>query len=130
MKPLLTALFISLSLPAFALPPLSQNKDVTEGLITVGMALELSENCDGLSARVVRGLFYLNGLKNRAKSAGYSDTQIDAFVDDKAEKAKLESIARSRLAALGVEPGNGASYCAVGRDQIAAGTDTGRLLSN
>ena len=119
-----------LALPGAALPPLSQNAEITEGLIAVGMALELSDRCDGLSARTLRGVFYLNGLKNAARSAGYPDAQIDAFVDDRAERTRLEGIARDRLAALGATQGDADSYCRVGRDQIAAGSQVGRLLKD
>ena len=125
-----TALCGALAQPAQALPPLSENRAITEGLIAVGMALELGENCPDLSPRMVRGLFYLNGLKGQARDAGYSDAQIDAFVQDAGQKARLEDAARTRLRALGVQDDLAESYCTVGRAQIAADTAAGRLLKD
>lgn len=113
---------------AMANPPLRDVTHVTEGIIAVGMALEISEKCDSLSARTLRGLSFLNSLKNHASDLGYSDAEIDAYVDDRTEKARLEGLARLRLSELGAVQGDAESYCRVGRAQIAQGTQVGRLL--
>lgn len=101
---------------------------VTEGLIAVGIAYEISQVCGSLSARTFRGLGYLNQLSNHAKGLGFSSAQIDAYRKDKAEQDRLEAIARARLAAMGAEPGNAASHCAVGRAEIAKESTIGYLL--
>lgn len=101
---------------------------VRDGIIYVGMAYEISERCDGLDARLFRGLGYLRSLRSHASSLGYSEAEIEAYINDDAEKDRLEGIARQQLAILGVVPGDEASYCAVGRDQIAANTRVGWLL--
>lgn len=107
---------------------LKDEPKITEGIIQVGMAIELSEKCDDIDARLFRGFGFLQSLKGQARDLGYSDAQIDAFVDDRAEKNRLEGIARARLADLGAIAGDEASYCAVGRAQIAANTRVGWLL--
>lgn len=101
---------------------------VTEGLITAAIAWEIGDKCDDLDARLLRGVAFLNGLKDHARGLGYSNADIDAFVDDKAEKDRLESEARARLTAMGAVPGDAASFCAVGNAEIAAGSAIGRLL--
>ncbi len=106
-------------------------KDVTrvrDGIVHVGMAYELSEQCGDLSARLFRGLSFLQSLKNHARQLGYSDAEIDAYINDNAEKDRLEAIARAQLVRLGVVEGNEATYCAVGRQQIEANTRVGWLL--
>jgi len=112
----------------FANPPLRDVTRISEGLIVAGMAIELGDKCDGVSTRIIRGLNFLQGLKNHASDLGYSDAEIDAYVNDRAEKARLEVIARGRLADLGVIADDPASYCTVARAQIAAGTQVGQLL--
>lgn len=102
--------------------------EIREGLIVVGSAYEISEKCGTISARTFRGLAYLNSLRNRALALGFTPAQIDAYTDDKAEQDRLEGIARARLAEKGVVAGQEASYCAVGRAEMAAGTAIGRLL--
>jgi hypothetical protein len=106
-------------------------KDVTrvrDGIVYVGMAYELSEQCSDLSARLFRGLSFLQSLKDHARQLGYSDAEIDAYIDDNAEKDRLETIARAQLVRLGVVEGNEDTYCAVGRQQIEANTRVGWLL--
>lgn len=103
-------------------------EEVTEGLIAVGMAVELSDRCDSVSARRLRGINFLFGLKSTLEEAGFSNAEIDAYIDNRAEKNRLEGIARDRLAALGVVPGQQSTYCSVARGQIAQGTQVGQLL--
>jgi hypothetical protein len=101
---------------------------VRDGIIYVGMAYEISERCDSISARLFRGLGYLQSLRSHARSLGYSEDEIEAYINDEDEKDRLEGIARAQLASLGAIPGDEASYCAVGRAQIAANTRVGWLL--
>ena len=101
-------LALSTAAAAPAQPPLSQFAPVTGGLFAVGMALELSETCPQIDARQLRGLFYLNALKRQAQEAGYSSAQIDAFVEDDAQKAALEAEAAA-LAVAGVSQVQSAS---------------------
>jgi hypothetical protein len=101
---------------------------VRDGIIHVGMAFEISERCDSLRPRTFRGLSFLNSLKNHARDLGFSDDEIDAYVNDDAEKDRLEGIARQQLTLLGADDANDASYCAVGRAQMEANTRVGWLL--
>jgi len=101
---------------------------VRDGIIYTGMAYEISEQCDSINARLFRGLGYLQSLRRYARELGYSQAEIEAYINDAAEKDRLEGIARAQLARLGVVPGESDSYCAVGRAQIAANTRVGWLL--
>ncbi|HEV8034324.1 DUF5333 family protein, partial [Yoonia sp.] len=65
---------------------------------------------------------------SHASSLGFSDDEIDAYINDDAEKDRLEGIARAQLAGLGAVADDPDSYCAVGRAQIAANTRVGWLL--
>jgi hypothetical protein len=107
---------------------LRDQPEVRDGIIFVGMAYEISEQCGDIRARTFRGIGYLQSLKRRAADLGYSDAEIDAYVSDRAEKRRLEGIAREQLAVLGVVVDDPASYCTVGRAQIAANTRVGWLL--
>lgn len=102
--------------------------EINEGLIAVGSAVEISDKCSTISPRTLRGYNYLYQLRNRASELGFSEAQINAYVDSSVEKARLEGIARARLAAKGVVPGQEATYCAVGQAEIAAGSAIGQLL--
>ena len=101
---------------------------VTEGIIAAGMAAELDDNCGDVSVRMLRGLSFLQGLKSALRDEGYSNAEIDAWIDDDGEKDRLEAIARQRLSDLGVRTNDLASYCTVARGQIDQDTQIGRLL--
>lgn len=126
--PTLTLALALAATAALANPPLRDVTRISEGLIAAGMAIELGDKCDSVNTRIIRGLNFLQGLKSHASDLGYTDAEIDAYVEDRAEKARLEGIARGRLADLGVTIGDQASYCAVAQAQMAAGTQVGRLL--
>lgn len=131
MSPLFLAGAMSLSLTggvAAAQQKLSEVSYVTEGLIAVGIAYEISEVCDDLSARTIRGITYLNQLRSYAREQGFSNDEIKEYTDNDAEQDKLEAIARARLEAMGATPKDVASHCAVGRSEIAKGSTIGYLL--
>jgi hypothetical protein len=106
----------------------SQVTRVTEGLISAGIVIELADKCDSVDIRMIKGLSFLNGLKGHLKDLGYSNAEIDAYIDDAAEKDRLEAIARTRLRGLGAVPGDPESHCAVAHDQMSRGTLIGGLL--
>lgn len=111
-----------------AKPALKDVAHVRDGIIAVGIAYEISEQCGSLRARLFRGYTYLNGLKNHARSLGYSNAEIDAYINDNIEKNRLEGIAREQLIALGAVVGSEETFCNVGRAQIARGNAIGYLL--
>ncbi|NCO87047.1 MAG: DUF5333 domain-containing protein [Rhodobacterales bacterium] len=111
-----------------ARPPLAEVELVREGIITAGIAYEIGDKCGPIDARMLRGYAFLNSLKTHAQSLGYSDAEIEAYVGDRAEKRRLEAIARERLAAMGAVAGEPETYCALGRAEIAAGSQIGQLL--
>lgn len=113
---------------AAAAEGLKDEAEIRDGLLVVGMAYEISEKCGEIDARTFRGIQTLLNLKSRARELGYSSSEIDAYVDDKVEKKRLEGIARGMLVQLGVTPGVEETYCQVGRDQIAKNSGVGRLL--
>ena len=111
-----------------ARPALRDVPEVTEGLISAAIAWEIGDKCDGIDARILRGIGFLNGLKSTAREMGYSRSEIDSFVNSEVEKDRLEAIARQRLRDLGGVEGRWDTYCTVGRSQIAAGSQIGQLL--
>lgn len=128
-KTLMTAALLASALTGTAQAAgLKDEAEIRDGLLVVGMAYEISEKCESIDARWIAGASTLLNLKSRARALGYSSAEIDAYVDNKAEKARLEGIARAQLVQLGVTPGVEETYCTVGRDQIAKGTGVGRLL--
>lgn len=120
---------VALLLAAPANAALKDERTIAEGLILIGIAYEISEVCPSIDARRLRGLNALLNLRGIAKSMGYSNAEIEAYIDDDAEKDRLEAIARARLERMGATPGDVASHCAVGRSEVAKNSQIGRLLN-
>lgn len=119
---------VALSGSLLAKPALRDVAHVRDGIITVGIAYEISQKCGSLKPRYIRGINYLEGLKSHARGLGYSNQEIDAYINDSAEKNRLEAMGRARMADMGIVEGNEASFCAVGRAEMQAGSAIGRLL--
>ena len=101
---------------------------IRDGLVHVGMAREIADKCSSLDARTLRGLNFLLELKSYAAGQGFSDEEIDDFIDNKPERRRLEAIARAQLQTLGAVEGQEATYCSIGRDQMQRNTRVGWLL--
>ncbi|GAA0288879.1 DUF5333 domain-containing protein [Rhodovulum strictum] len=133
MRPILSAVLAVLMATgtvhaAEARPPLREHAEVNRGLTVIAIADMIRKNCDSIEPRMVRAYGYMRELKRVASAAGYSDREIDTYVSDKAEKKRIEDSARAWLVARGVRPGEGASYCPVGRTEIARNSQVGVLL--
>ena len=102
--------------------------EIQERLIVIGIAYRIDERCDSLSIRDFRKNTALLGVANRAMQLGYTRAEITAYIDDKVEKDRLVTVAEGRLAEMGAVEGQPETFCRVGQEQIAAGTDIGRLL--
>ncbi|MBS1304206.1 DUF5333 domain-containing protein [Loktanella sp. SALINAS62] len=107
---------------------LAEEPEINNALIVVGMAYEISRQCDDIDARTFQGIRTLFNLKSRARDLGYSGAEVDAYIDDDVQKDRLKTIARRQLRQLGAVDGDPASFCTVGRAQIAKATGIGRLL--
>jgi hypothetical protein len=122
---LITALCL-FSLPVMA--DLTHEDDINQGLRNIAAADMIRKNCDSIQPRMLRAYFYLNSLTQAAKDKGYSDEQIKAYTKDTAQKQRLLDQVANYLQQHGATPGDAASYCTVGRAEIAAKSDIGRLL--
>ncbi|WP_371157736.1 DUF5333 domain-containing protein [Jannaschia sp. 2305UL9-9] len=112
-----------------ALAGLEDEPSITEGLITVGIAYEIADVCPSIDGRMLRGLQYLLALKSAAGDLGYTDAEVEAFIDDDRAKDRLEAVARNRLAAKGAGSGDVEAHCRVGRSEIDSDSQIGRLLA-
>ena len=126
--PLLALVLIAVAAPSMALAPLHKNPTVVNGFYNVGLADEVRKNCDQIDARLFRAYSYIKSIERFARDAGYSNDQIDQFVDNKQEKEKLRSRIRADLAKRGASSKSPEGYCTVGREEIAKGSAAGRLL--
>lgn len=133
MRPILSAAFAATLAAtaghaAEAKPHLREHVAINRGLVAIAIADMIRKRCDTIDPRLFRAYGFMRELKRIANQAGYSDDEIEAYVTDKAEKARVEDAARDWLAAQGATPKDGASYCPVGRAEIERNSQVGVLL--
>jgi hypothetical protein len=111
-----------------AKPPLRDVAEIDDSLMAIAIADEIRKTCDDISARMIRALSTINGLKSRARELGYSDAEIENYVTSKSEKRRMRAKATAYLQAQGVADRSPESLCRFGAAQIKSGTEIGRLL--
>lgn len=109
--------------------PLAQDQYVTDRLVGARIADRIRRECPNIEARMVRAYGQAQALKAYAQRQGHSDAEIDAFLKDEAQRARIFAAADSYMAAHGVRANDAQSYCRLGRAEITAGSFIGSLLS-
>ncbi|MDP0925995.1 DUF5333 domain-containing protein [Paracoccus onubensis] len=117
------------AVPAVALEPLSQERYINDRLIAARIADRIRRECPTISARMVYAWSQARALKKYARDKGYSEAQIEAFLDSRPDKDRIYAVAEDYMARNGVTNGDAESYCRLGRDEIAKKTVTGSLLN-
>ena len=122
---------LALALVLLAVPAradLSDEADLNAGLRVIAAGNFIRKACPEIEARRVRGLAYIRSLAVEARSRGYADDTIRAYVEDDAAKDVVKGRAMDYLVGRGLGDGSAEDYCRVGRAEIAAGTPVGALL--
>ncbi|WP_240517300.1 DUF5333 domain-containing protein [Paracoccus salipaludis] len=114
--------------PAAALEPLSQERYINDRLIAARIADRIRRECPTLDARMLYAYSQARALERYALDKGYTRQQVNAFLDDKAERKRIYAVADDYMARNGVKKGDPESYCRLGRQEIANRTVTGSLL--
>lgn len=108
---------------------LRADAQIWDAFVAMAAAREISSRCAGIEAREFRARTHVVSLYNRARSMGFTRPQIMAFIDDEGEKARLRAATIAWFGQNGVRVSDGAeAFCALGRSQIAQGTQTGSYL--
>lgn len=113
---------------ASALPPLRDVREIDDNMLWVALAIEISDRCDSISPRTLRGLSFLWQLKARASELGYSDDAIDAYVSSKAEKSRMRDRGEAYMRAQGLNPEKDRDLCKLGRREMKKGSQIGAFL--
>lgn len=113
---------------AAAKPPLRDVAEIDNGVFYIAVANEIRDYCGSISARMFRALSTINQLKSRANSLGYSDDEIQAYLDSDAEKARMRAKGNAFLASRGVTYDKPETFCALGRAEIERNSAIGVLL--
>jgi len=124
----MAALAVAALVPAASAASLSQETDINDALFEIAVANEIRKECDSISPRIFTAIDRMNDLKAEARRRGYTDAEIDAYVNDKTEKRKMRDRRNAYIRAQGAVPDDGPSLCALGRTEISKRSRIGALL--
>jgi hypothetical protein len=130
-KLVMSAAVAMIAVPALAggiNPTLRKEPHINESLLAVAVGDQIRRNCSTISPRPMTVYRKAKALEAYAISKGFTSEEIKTYVNDRAEKDRVKAQARKYLTASGVKPGNEATYCKLGREEIANGSLTGEML--
>lgn len=107
---------------------LASETDINAGLLDIAVADKIRRECSGIGARLFRAQRYASDLKAMARARGYTEAEIDAYINDDTEEAKMRARRNAYFEARGASNLDAASLCVLGRAEIAQGSRIGRLL--
>ena len=134
LKPAAAALMLAVAVPAGATTQdqvnatLGADADLWRGLFALALADQIRTRCDTIEARTLRSTAFVLSLYNRARDHGFTRDQIRAFQRADSTEARMTAEVMAYFASNGVREGEAETYCALGRAEIAAGTQAGELL--
>jgi hypothetical protein len=108
--------------------PLARDLHINEQLVAGAAGDMLRQTCPSLQARMLVVWGKLQALESYARSKGYTEPEVRAFLKDKGQKARIRTEAGRYLAKAGAKTGDAESFCRAGRAEIAKGTLVGSLL--
>lgn len=127
---LLTAMLImGLSATAVsAKTPLRDVPEIDNSMFSVAMAIEISDKCETIKPRTLKGVNFLWGLADKAKSMGYTKAEIDAYRKSDEEKARIRAKGEAYVRAKGLDPHDAGDLCKLGQMEMASGSQIGSFL--
>ncbi len=122
------ALCAILAFPAAAKVPLAEEPHINDSLLAVAVGDAIRSTCPTMYARMITFYFKAKALEKYARKLGYTEEEVEAFLDNRSEKARVRVLALAYMAAHGVVDGDVESYCRLGRAEIEAESLIGSLL--
>ncbi|MEI4260439.1 DUF5333 domain-containing protein [Roseovarius sp. D0-M9] len=107
---------------------LGAEKDINAGLLAIAAADKIRRECGDISGKFWAARSYVNQLKGMAQKRGYTDAQIDAYVNDDAEQAKMRERRNAYFKSKGASNLDAASLCRLGQDEIKNRSRIGSFL--
>ena len=132
---MMTTLVLSAALASAAMagsastkPGLPNETDINNGLLAVAAADKIRRACDSISGRFFKARGYVDDLKELALERGYSEAEIDAYVNNDVEQQKMRSKRNAYFESKGASNLDPESLCVLGREEIRKNSQIGSLL--
>ena len=113
---------------ASANPHLRDVPEIDGLLVEVRIADKIRKKCDSISARLLLANSLVYGLKSKARDMGFSETEINAYINSDADKERQRDLRDAYMFSRGVDKDKPETYCALGKAEIEKGGQIGALL--
>lgn len=107
---------------------LAEEADITAVLVEIAAADKIRRECNTIAGRMFKAQRYAKDLKNVARARGYTDAEIDAYLDSKAERAKVRAQRNVYFESQGASNLDPASLCVLGYAEINKNSRIGHML--
>lgn len=97
-------------------------------MLAAALAIETSRICPSLGLKKMNGIKFLWSVKAQAKKLGYSDNEIEAYVNSGQEKARIRKRGEAFVREQGFDPHTEEGICGFGRWEIGGRTLVGSFL--
>ena len=122
------ALSLGMTGPSQAASGLANEQDINNGLLIAAIAEKIQRECKSIGGRLFKARAYAHGLKGVAEERGYSMDEIEAYLDDSAEKKKMRERRNAYFKSKGASNLDPDSLCVLGQREIASKSQIGALL--
>ena len=107
---------------------LINNVEIWNSLLKISVANKVSEDCESIDARKIKGLMALLEVKNVARNLGYTSDEIGEFVNSEENRERLSKHTDEFFKDNGVNIENSNAICEFGMNEINEKTPIGSLL--
>ena len=107
---------------------LINNVEIWNSLLKISVANKVSEDCESIDARKIKGLMALLEVKNVARNLGYTSDEIGEFVNSEENRERLSKQTDEFFKDNGVNMENSNAICEFGMNEINEKTPIGSLL--
>ncbi|MEM6482273.1 MAG: DUF5333 domain-containing protein [Pseudomonadota bacterium] len=122
-------LVLCLAVPASAAQTgLRQEADINNALLVISVADKIRRACDSIGANLFKARSLINNVKELAVERGYSESEINAYISDKENRAEMRGMRNEYFTSKGASNLDAESLCVLGRTEISSASQIGRLL--
>ena len=107
---------------------LINNVEIWNSLLKISVANKVSEDCESIDAKKIKGLMALLEVKNVARNLGYTSDDIGEFVNSEENRERLSKHTDEFFKDNGVNMENSNAICEFGMNEINEKTPIGSLL--
>ena len=107
---------------------LINNVEIWNSLLKISVANKVSEDCESIDAKKIKGLMALLEVKNVARNLGYTSDEIGEFVNSEENRERLSKHTDEFFKDNGVNMENSNAICEFGMNEINEKTPIGSLL--